>query len=98
MNDKQANSNTYWWLTILLLSVATAFIYFLIFEPQLASVWLRDNLVLSWAILGVLICLVGLFFLRRALSDDQRRSVDRIRGGVYCAIGGTILLALIFTN
>ena len=98
MNDKQANSNAYWWLTIFLLSVTTACIYFLIFEAQLASVWLRDNLLLSWGVLGVLICLVGFFFFRRAQSDDQHRPFDRIRGGIYCAVGGAILLALIFAD
>jgi hypothetical protein len=76
--------------------MATMFIYFLIFQPEAVSLWLRENIMVSWTALGVAIIGTGLFFLISAQSSDQRRSLNRIRGAIYCLIGASILLAVSF--
>lgn len=96
MTDEQTNANTKWWIVIVFLSLATTFIYFLIFQPEAVSLWLRDNLIVSWTALGVAIIGTGLFFLISAQSSGQRRSLNRIRGTIYCLIGASILLAVSF--
>ncbi|MEE4282593.1 MAG: hypothetical protein V2I41_11670 [Pseudomonadales bacterium] len=96
MTDEQTNANAKWWIVIVFLSLATIFIYFLIFQPEAVSLWLRDNLMVSWTALGVAIIGTGLFFFLSAKSSGRRRSLNRIRGTIYCLIGASILLAVSF--
>ena len=98
MSDEQTNANLRWWVVIVFLGVVTAFIYVLIFQPQAAYLWLKENLLVAWAVLGVAICGTGVFFLITARSSGQRRSVNQIRGVIYCLIGACILLAVSLNN
>jgi len=95
MDNEDYKNDARWGMGILALSMATAFIYFLILKPEESSRWLSDNVTLSWTILGISMTALGGYLFFRSKRNDHA-TYDRIRSGVYAILGVTILLAVVF--
>ena len=85
-----------WRRAIFALCVATAFIYFLIFNPELSGKWLAENMTLSWTMLGIAMGSFGAFVLIKSKSH-QHSTYHRIRGAAYSIIGVSILVTIILS-
>ena len=88
-------SSLSWGVGLFGISLATAFVYFVIFNPDPAHQWLSQNMRLAWGTLaGTLMC-TAIWFYRKSRSSNGALA-DKIRAGVYSIVAIAIFLALAF--
>lgn len=88
-------SSLSWGVGLCGIILATAFVYFLIFNPDPAHQWLSQNMQLAWGLLSATLLLTAMWFYRKSRSSNGALA-DKIRASVYSLVAIAILIALAF--